>query len=107
MDSCGVMCAIDDCALIPTLEAGRPIDRRKSVRYRRVVDVELSCTDRGDGERGVLLLISTAKCNRVLLMRFGYELDWTFAISRAISQHNFDLLFLRRGNDWHFWFDDP
>ena len=77
------------------LKARRPIDRRKSVRNRRVVDIDLSCTDRGDGERGVLLLISTAKCNRVLLMWFGYELDRTFTFRRAFSQHNFDLLFLR------------
>src|SRR6266446_4795803 len=95
----GIMRAIDDRPFVPTLKTRRPIDRRKSVGNRRVVDVDLGRVNGRDGERGVLLLISTAKCNRMLLMWFGYELDWTFAIRRAISQHKFDLFFLRRGNN--------
>src|SRR5437660_9167219 len=102
----GIMCTVDDYTLVPFLKTRGPIDRGQALRNRRVVDVDLSCADRGDGKRGVLFLISAAKCNRVCLMWFGYEFDRTAAFRRALSQHKFDLLFLRSRNNGHFWFDD-
>src|SRR5438552_17166410 len=101
------MSAVDDCSFVPLLKARWPVDLGQATLNRRIVDVHLSCADRGDGERGILSLISAAKCNRVLLMWFGYELDRTSTFRRALSQNNFNFFLLRRRNNGHFWFNDP
>ena len=94
------MRAIDDGAFVPALKTRRPFNRHQSARNGGIVDVDLSgARKRGDGERGVLFLMSAAQGEGTLIVRLGHELNRRFAFGRASANNFFGFQALRRGDN--------
>src|ERR1017187_10519141 len=71
-----VMRAVDDCAFVPTLESRWPFNLGQAAFDCVVVDIDLGCAQRSDGERGIFF------------------------------DHDFGFALLRRGNYRHTRFYD-
>src|SRR5207247_2701093 len=68
-----VMRTINNCAVVPSLKTCRPFDTCKSLRNRRVIDIDLGRAKRSNRKSGILLLIRPEKRNSRLVVMFGHE----------------------------------
>src|SRR5437016_6236493 len=101
------MRAINNSALIPPLETGRPVDIRKSASSRGLVDINLGSAQRSNCKSGILLLMRPGESDRGFVIGRSCEFDWRFAFSSPRADYFFRSRSLRSRNYGDPRFDNP